>query len=180
MIAQLFNVLLGAFTAVVRMVQDKLNPIQHHPKPCTMSGLYCCPQVVKQRLYFPPVHVCTDRFLEYCPKQGYMAAHGMMLFELGFHCRKPTKKLLSGDIAQTRPGRYSLNAYLPCPSQSAHSVSLNFQPHYADDTAYFVVGALFGFARKPIAPSTALQTHLSCQILFQAWGFLRERSINHI
>ncbi len=65
---QLLDVLLGEFIAVVRMVQDKLNPVEYHPKPCAMGGFYGCPQVVEQGLYFPPVHVCVDRFLEYRPK----------------------------------------------------------------------------------------------------------------
>jgi hypothetical protein len=67
---QLLDVLLGEFIAVVRMVQDKLNPVEHHPEPCTMAGFYDGPQVVEQGLYFPPVHVCADRFLEYCLKQA--------------------------------------------------------------------------------------------------------------
>jgi hypothetical protein len=66
---QLFDVLLGAFTAMVWMVQDKLNLVERHTKTGAMGWLYYGPQVVKQGLNFPPMNVCADRFLEYYPKQ---------------------------------------------------------------------------------------------------------------
>jgi hypothetical protein len=52
---------------MVRMVQDKLNLVEHHTKTGTMGGFYYGSQVVKQGFYFPPVNICTDRFLRYCP-----------------------------------------------------------------------------------------------------------------
>lgn len=67
---QLLDVLLGEFIAVVRVVQDKLNPVEHHPESGAMGGFYGGSQVVEQGLYFPPVHVCADRFLEYRLKQA--------------------------------------------------------------------------------------------------------------
>jgi hypothetical protein len=74
---QLFDVLLGAFIAVVWVVQDKLNLVENHPKTGAMGGFYYGSQVMEQGFNFPPVNICADRLLEYCPKQGYMAAHGM-------------------------------------------------------------------------------------------------------
>jgi hypothetical protein len=68
MLAQLLDVLLGAFTTVVWMVQDKLNLVEHHTKAGTMGWLYYGSQMVKQGFNFPPVNICTDRFLKYCPK----------------------------------------------------------------------------------------------------------------
>lgn len=40
---------------MVWMVQDKLNTIEHHPKPGAMGGFYLAPQVVEQGFDFPPV-----------------------------------------------------------------------------------------------------------------------------
>jgi len=67
--AQMFDLLLIAYTAVVGVMQKALDLIQHDVKTGAMTGLNIGAEVVQQRFDFTPVNVAADGILKYGAQQ---------------------------------------------------------------------------------------------------------------
>jgi len=67
--AQMFDLLLIADTAVVRVMQKAFDLIQYDVKTGAMTGLNIGAEVMQQRFDFTPVNVAADGILKYGAQQ---------------------------------------------------------------------------------------------------------------